>query len=312
MSWLRSLVILAVLIIVLLGAGWLASEPVLRPKSVSSPVPRLVRAGETPLAVGAEAALILRLRTGEILYSRNADVRLPIASLTKLMTALLLAGGSHPLAEVEFSEAAKGVMGRDYAQSTAEVGEKFKAEDIIRMLLVSSYNDAAYAAAEYVAVARQPEITVFGERINFFSGLMNERAAKLGLADTKFSNPAGFDSSDNYSTASDLARLAAAITSERPELWASSRLLETAVFSKGGRRHELINTNPLLREFPSIYGSKTGNEEKSGGTLLMLYRLRPDEIFVIVLLRSSDRFGPNGDGRAAIEWLEKNFVIESS
>ncbi|MBI4132283.1 MAG: D-alanyl-D-alanine carboxypeptidase [Candidatus Sungbacteria bacterium] len=308
MSWLRPAILSIALGAVLVGMGWFATKPTLQAEPSAPPAPRLIRRDEKPLEVTAEAVFITRLRTGEVLYQKNADVRLPIASLTKLMTALVLAEESEPLREVVFSAAAKGVGDADSKRSAAAAGERFRAEDVEKMLLISSDNDAAYAVAEHVALARRAELAEFKERINFFVGLMNERVRALGMADTHFANPAGFDDAANYSTAADIVRLVAAITAERPELWTFSRMSETFIFSISGGRYELVNTNPLLYEYPALYGSKTGYEDEAKGALLILYQLSRGELFAIVLLRSSDRFG---DGSSSIRWLEGNFVIGS-
>lgn len=306
--WSRTAVIIAALLAGIVLTAWLAPSP--RIMRHEPPRPRLVRVGAGELAVTAEAALIRRLATGETLYEQNAEERLPIASLTKLMTALVLVEEARPLEEIEFSEAAKRIGEADDKRSAARPGERFRAEDALRMLLISSDNDAAYAAAEHVAILRQPELSgkAFEERIGPFVELMNDRAVELGLLHTRFSNPAGSDDADNYSSASDLARLAAFIAHERPELWAISRVQETFVFSASGRRLGLVNTNPLLAEFPAIYGSKTGFEDAARGALLVIYQLARDEEITVVLLRSADRFA---DGRAALRWLDETFVIES-
>ncbi|MDP3727787.1 MAG: serine hydrolase [bacterium] len=310
MPWSRLALLCLILAALLAGTGLLSPAATLERESKAPAAPRLIRLGDEALAVTAEAVLIKRLRTGEALFAKNADVRLPIASLTKLMTALLLTENSQPLAEIEFSRAAITIGEADDKRSSAAAGERFRAEDVVKMLLISSDNDAAYAAAEHVAVSQRPELASLEGRIGFFIGLMNERAAGLGLVDTHFANPAGFDHPENYSTAADLVRLAAAIEAKHPELWATSRTSETFVFGAEGKRHGLVNTDPLLREYPAIYGSKTGYEDDAKGALLILYQLRRDELFSIVLLRSRDRFGPDGDGQTAIQWLERNFAIE--
>lgn len=299
--------LVAVLALLLMAAASTSRTPFV--EDGRAPRLRLVRTGMDELSATAEAILVTRIRTDETLYARAADQRLPVASLTKLMTALLLAETAHPLELVSFSESVKQIGDPDDKRSTAAIGERLRAEDVARMLLISSDSDAAYAAAEHVALLRRPELAggSFAERIALFVGLMNERAGTFGLANTHFANPTGSDDTMNYSSASDLARLAAFIADEHPELWALSRTVETFAFGASGRRHGLTNTNPLLGEFPAIYGSKTGYEAEARGALLVLYQLRRGELFAIVLLRSPDRFT---DGRAAIRWLEENFKLE--
>ena len=267
-----------------------------------------VRAGDPELT--AEAALAMRIKSGETLYERNAEARLPIASLTKLMSALLLAEQEAPLALVPFSERAKKAGKPEDKRSAVPAGEAIKTEDVIKMLLISSDGDAAWAAAEHTAAAGELALAGAGfeERTAAFVSRMNDRAKALGLENTRFANPAGNDNPENYSTARDLARLAAFIAEEWPGLWAASRIQETFVFGASGGRYGLANTNPLLGEYPAIFGSKTGFDDEARGALLLLYQLAPDDLVTLVLLRSRNRIE---DGREFIRWLESSFVIES-
>lgn len=293
----------------LAGAGLSSRAPtvpdITRPKA-----PPLVRRGDAGPDIRAESALIQRLSGGETLFGRMSRERVPIASLTKLMTALVLAENTAPLESVEFSAEAKRFGTADENRSAVAAGERLKAEDVTALIIIPSANDAAYAAAEHVALRLRPELASrpLTERIAAFVALMNERAQALGLPDTHFANPAGSDDPENYSTAEDLARLAAHIAGERPEIFALSRTREAFAFGAGGRRYSLVNTNPLLAEFPAMYASKTGFEDQARGTLLMLYQIARGDFVAIVLLRSPDRFA---DGRSAIGWLEANFSVES-
>ena len=298
------------LILLLSGVSLLSPTPTLLSIQGGEKIPRLIKKADTTPDLFGEAIIIKRLKSDEILFERNAGQKLPIASLTKLMSALILAELAEPLAEMEFSENAQLVGQPDDKRSQTEAGERFKTEDIIKMMLVSSYNDAAYAAAESVAVSKRPELDSkpFEERIAFFVELMNQQAKALGLANTHFANPAGSDDPNNFSTAEDIAALSKFINGTHPELWASSRIQETFVFGKKNRRYGLVNTNPLLKEYPSIYGSKTGFEDRAQGALLILYQIARQDNVVIVILRSKDRFR---DGASAIQWLESNFMISS-
>lgn len=309
----KTVILILSLAALLAGISLTAGKPKLETAAIGAApkpsAPRVLRkAGAPPPDVSATAVRIERLKTGEVLFERESGRRLPIASLTKLMTALVLAESVEPLREIPFSAQARGAGNPDEKRSAVLAGDTLKVEDVLKLLLVSSDADAAYAAAEYVAVLKRPELddAPFGEQIRAFVALMNERAGALGLADTRFANPGGSDDPENYSTARDLARLAASITERRPEFWAATRIRETFVFGASGRRYGVINTNPLLGEYPAIYGSKTGFDDDAQGTLAMLYRLSPDELIAIVLLKSYDRFG---DGRTLIQWLESNFTV---
>lgn len=273
-------------------------------------IPRLVRKDQPLPSVSAEAVLVTRLKTGEVMYERNADRQLPVASLTKLMTVLLVAETERPLELVSFSLSAKRSGNADDKRSAVEAGDALKAEDVLKLLLISSDNDAAYAAAEHVAALSRPDLRNASseDRVRMFVARMNERAAELGLAKTRFSNPAGRDDPENFSTARDITTLTNFIHRHRAELWTISRVQETFVFGKTNRRYGVVNTNPLLGEFPALYGSKTGLDDEAKGTLVMLYQMAPDDIVALTLLRSQDRFG---DGRALLGWVESSFMLES-
>ena len=307
-------------VIVAVGAGLLSLGGVallqgggpatLAPFARSEPPPEYpallrLKAGEPALT--AEAALAKRLRSGEIFYERNADLRLPIASLTKLMTALLLAEKVGPLSFVEFSADAKGAGPPDAKRSAVRTGDHIKAEDVLKLLLVSSDGDAAYAAAAQVAAIKRPQAP-FAERVARFVEMMNERAGTLGLSNTRFANPSGDDDPESFSSARDLAALAGVIAAEHPELFAASRIIETFIFGVSEARYGVVNTNPLLTEYPAIFGSKTGFDDDARGTLILLYQVAPGDAVAFVLLRSADRFA---DGRAFIQWLESSFVLGS-
>lgn len=311
----KTVILIAALATLLAGISLTAGKPKLETAAIGAvPKPsalRVLRSADAPPPdVSAAAVRVERLKTGEVLFERESGRRLPIASLTKLMTALLLAESVEPLQEIPFSAQASGAGSPDEKRSAVLAGDTLKAEDVLKLLLVSSDADAAYATAEYVAVLKRPELgdARFEERIRAFVALMNQRAGELGLADTRFANPGGSDDPENYSSAQDLARLAAFITERRPELWAATRIRETFVFGASGRRYGAVNTNALLEGHPAIYGSKTGFEDEAKGTLLLVYQIAREEPVAIILLRSQDR---ESDGRTAIRWLESNFAIES-
>ena len=307
--------ILSMAIALAIASFFLIGPATLTPQETSGSgkekFPRLIRKSDSSPQLSAEAVMVMRLWSSEVLYEREADKRLPIASLTKLMTALILTEADRPLDMIIFSQAAKTMGDGDDKRSSVKAGDRLKSEDVLKLLLVSSDNDAAWAAAEHVA-ARIPTgeaDATFQERMTRFAEIMNERTRALGLANTHFANPTGRDDPDNFSTARDLVVFSAFIAEHRPELWVISRIQETFVFGEAGDRYGLVNTNILLHEYPAIFGSKTGFDDEARGALLLLYQLAPGELVAIAILRSPYRFT---DGREAIQWLESNFVLESS
>lgn len=268
----------------------------------------------TPLAqkgipapeISARAVFVVRLSNREILFKRDADERLPVASITKLMTAYLIAERVPPLAFVRFEREAKNIGSADDKRSALAAGESVTGENVLKLLLISSDSDAAYAGAAYVGGLDDPS-RPFPERIQKFVAMMNAAAKEIGLGNTHFANPAGTDDPGNYSSARDVAALAGEITRRHPELWLLSRDREAFIFGKNGARYGIVNTDILLEEFPAIYGSKTGLDDIAEGALALVYHLSGREPLAIILLKSPERFE---DGRRLINWIEANFVIQ--
>lgn len=263
----------------------------------------------TPEGITAEAILVKRIKTGEVLFAKNQTQRFATASLSKLITAFLFEETIDPLVPVVMLPEAKELLESDEKRSDVPVGEYIKAEDLLKLLIVESDNDAAFIAAAKTVFQRYPEMASasFAQRADTFVRLMNETAKAYGFGDTAFSNPIGRDAPDNFSTAEDLDRLAEVIYQRKESsLWNLSRLLEGEIVSTSGAKYHFKNTNVLLQEFPAIYGSKTGFTDEAGGALLMLYELAPRDPIVIVILKSQNRFE---DGRRILRWLDASFRV---
>ena len=202
--------------------------------------------------VSAQSAVLLECETGEIYFSKNADERLPMASTTKIMTALVALENSDLRDTVIIDRRAVGVEGSSIYLCE---GELLTMENLIYALLLASANDAAAAIAYEISGS-----------IEDFASLMNEKAAELGLGDTHFENPHGLDCEDHYTTASDLARLASeALKNEDFRRIAST--YKTTIPMNGGTR-VLINHNKMLRSYDGAIGVKTGFTKRSGRCLV--------------------------------------------
>ena len=187
-----------------------------------------------------------------MLYEKNADERVPIASITKLMTLLLtfeaVHGGKLTLdTPVPVSEHAYHMGG---SQIWLEPGEQFTLDEMLRAICVASANDAAVAVAELVG-GSEP---VFVEQ-------MNARAAELGLQNTSFRNACGLDAEGHLSTARDVAALSCYILNTCPEI-----LHYTGIWTDSLRngQSQLVNTNKLLKRYSGITGLKTGTTGGAG------------------------------------------------
>lgn len=232
------------------------------------------RAAPAP-TVQASSALLVDAVTGQVLFEKNAHERRPVASTTKIMTALLtLESGRLDEVAVASKQASQTPMS---ALCLAE-GEQMTVRDLLTGLLVKSANDAAVALAEHLAGS----VPAFADR-------MNERARRLGCTDTHFVNPNGLYDPQHYSSACDLALMARAAL--RHDLF--RRLVATRVTTvpEAGKPWDrtLINKNRLLTELPGGDGIKTGYVKESGHCLVGS-ATRGGWQLVVVLLNSPDSF----------------------
>jgi D-alanyl-D-alanine carboxypeptidase (penicillin-binding protein 5/6) len=221
-------------------AGWLiAAAPASAAASAEPSVP-------------ARAAIVIDARSGAVIVADHGRERLPIASATKLMTALLTLeradlGDRYPASPYDPAPVE--------SQVGLEEGEELAVRDLLVALLLESANDAAVTLAEGVAGSTAA-----------FVAAMNERAAELGLDGTSYANPIGFDDPDNYSTASDLARLARRLMRNarfRDIVEEPSLPLRT-----GDRPRVVENRNELVGEAPLVDGVKTGHTLAAGHVLV--------------------------------------------
>ena len=283
------------------------SQVVAAPLQVSNGPAQAADPGARPLALALTATadrvrvgfkhpprsgLLFDLDTGKVLWRRQPDRVLPIASLTKMMTALIVVDRAPPDARVRVTKEALAYKGS--AVGVLPKGKRIKLETMLNGLLLPSGNDAA------IALAQRTSGTVAG-----FVQRMNERAGDLGLACTRFSSPDGFQDAGNHSCAIDLAEMARAVL-DKPRL---ARIVgrRRAVLPfpiKGGRIY-LFNNNPLLRTgYPGTIGIKTGYTDAAGRCLVAAAR-RNGRRLGVVLLHSPD------PGRQAAQLLNRGFAAES-
>lgn len=217
-------------------------------------------------AYSASAYAVLDADTGTLLDSGNADTRLPMASTTKIMTGLLAAEDDDPDRIITVPASCAGVEG---SSMYLQAGEKLALRDVLYGLMLCSGNDAAECIA-----------AVCGGRDAFIQR-MNERAAELGLHDTHFDNPSGLDGETHYTTAAELAKLAAAAL--KNPLFAE--VVSTQNYRSG--THSMHNHNKLLALYPDCIGVKTGFTKSSGRCLVSAAK-RDGRTVVAVTLNDGD------------------------
>jgi D-alanyl-D-alanine carboxypeptidase (penicillin-binding protein 5/6) len=238
------------------------------------------------------SGLLFDLDTGAVLWRRLPDRILPIASLTKMMTALVVVQRSKPDDKVRVTKEALEYKGS--AVGVLPKGKRVKLETMLNGLLLPSGNDAAIALAQRMSgtVAR-------------FVARMNDEARKLGLECTRFSSPDGFQDAGNHSCAVDLAALARAVL-DQPRLARIVRRRRAVLpFPIKGGRLYLFNNNPLLRTgYPGAIGIKTGYTDAAGRCLVAAAQ-RNGRRLGVVLLHSPD------PGRQARQLLNRGFALRT-
>ena len=219
-------------------------------------------ASAAPLAAGrfalpdfdvpCRAAVLIDLSSGTVLYEKEADTPMPIASITKVMTLLLtfeaIEAGRVSLQDpVPVSDHAYNMGG---SQIWLEPGETFTLEEMIKAICVSSANDAAVALAEFIG-GSEPA----------FAELMNQKAAALGMTNTAFKNACGLDEAGHLSTARDVAVMSRGMLLNHPQITNYTTIWMDTL--RGGQT-QLLNTNKLLKRYQGITGLKTGTTSGAG------------------------------------------------
>lgn len=243
----------------------------------------------SPPQTSARAILVKDLGTETTLYQKDASLPLPIASTTKIMTALVASEYFKPSSPLTVHDGA-GITG---ARVGLVIGESLSFRSMLYGMLLSSGNDAAYAIAENYP----------GGVLGFVSA-MNKKVADLNLTKTHFDNPAGFDSRNHFSSAQDLAK----ITQQALKNYQLARIFatrETNIISLDKKyTHRLYNLNRLLSQVKGVLGVKTGFTQGAKENLVTLVDRDSHQILTVVL-GSNDRFG---ETTSLIEWAYENFT----
>lgn len=222
----------------------------------------------------AQSAILLNGNTGEVLYEKDAFTQRPIASLTKIMTAIIALEATNLDDVVTISAEAAG---QTPSVCPLQAGDTLTMRDLLYCLLLQSGNDAAYAIAEYVA----------GNVADFVT-LMNNKAKALNLNQTTFSNPSGLDvPSSNFSTAYDLARLTQyAMTN--PEFREIIGTIDYQTTTGLGTPLAWRHKHRLVRNIDWIIGGKTGFTSRAGRTLITVANVNGIELIVVTLNDAND------------------------
>ncbi|MBM7584418.1 D-alanyl-D-alanine carboxypeptidase (penicillin-binding protein 5/6) [Bacillus pakistanensis] len=203
---------------------------------------------KSELANGAKSAILIERDTGAVLYDKNSHEKLAPASMTKIMTMILIMealdkGQINWDDKVRTSEYAASMGG---SQIFLETGEEMTVKEMLKGISIGSANDASVAMAEHISGSEQA-----------FVDKMNQKVKELGLKDTKFQNPTGLPAKDHYSSAYDMGMMAKELL-KYEKITKYTGMYESYLREDSDKKFWLVNTNKLVRFYPGVDGLKTG------------------------------------------------------
>lgn len=219
-----------------------------------------IYAATTLDTLAASSAILVEAKTGQVLYAKNQDTRIPIASMTKVMTTYLVleaikSGSISYETIVTCGENAHGVEG---SSVYLNIGEEFTVRDLLYAIEIRSANDAAVALAEAVAGSQDA-----------FVNLMNAKATELGMYDTYYRDCTGLTDAGHYSTVKDISIIACALVRDYPEVYEFTKTLEKSFRDESHRDYQyMVNRNNLLNYYSKATGLKTGFTTAAGYCLI--------------------------------------------
>ncbi|MEI7818717.1 MAG: D-alanyl-D-alanine carboxypeptidase family protein [bacterium] len=240
--------------------------------------PRLALQAKAPdnFSLAAKSAELLDLQSGVVIYEKNAQEPVPMASLTKLMTAYVIMQ-RHELTEVVPVGPAVSTIGGDSQRLSIKEGERFTVSEMLKGLLIYSANDVAVALASWDAGNEQK-----------FVETMNDQAKKLGMKQTQFANASGLDAPGHVSSAHDLLLLSRIMLTS-PTIKSIVKQSTATMTSMTGKAYLLTTTNQLLNRDMAVKGLKTGYTI-AAGECLIAYIVKDGRELISIVLGSPNRF----------------------
>ena len=253
--------------------------------------------GNTDLGLNAKSAILMEESTGNILYESNPDERLPIASVTKVMTMLLImeAVDSGKISLDDMVTVSENAMSYGGSTMFLETGEQLTVNDMLKGIAVASANDGCVAMAEHLAGSESA-----------FVDMMNERAKELGMENTHFMNTNGLDEDDHYSSARDVAIMSRELMKHETIFNYTSIWMDTL---RGGK-FQLANTNKLIRFYDGANGLKTGSTSKALCCLSAAAKRNDMQLIAVVLgaPTSSERFA---SAKSLLDYGFANYAVNT-
>ena len=239
--------------------------------------------------IKAKSAIVFDAEKNKVLYEKEIDRILPIASLTKIMTALIVLEN---IGLDEITTISKEAVSAYGETGNLVVKEKISIINLLHVLLMESSNDAAVALSEAVEQKTGKS----------FVGLMNEKVDKMGLTSTRFSDPSGFNST-NISTTNEIVKIVKH-SFDQSIIWQILKTSEIDLSSDDGEiKHHWINTDELLNRLPNVIGGKTGYTTEAEGCLILAVEISSKKI-VSVVLGAQERFLETEE---LIKWVERAY-----
>ncbi|MCI0542186.1 hypothetical protein L0Y69_00305 [bacterium] len=244
------------------------------------------------LSLQARAIYVYDIRLDRVLYEKNAEIPKPLASLTKVMTALVASDFSADFL-VEITPIAIENASSSSTTVALGEGERWNLGNLLPYTLLASSNEGAnaIALAEGNELLRSPNWTGDSNPEGAFVAKMNSRAQDLGLRTFIFHNPTGLDIDDaksgGYGSAKDVSSLFAYILGTNPEILAGTVLPRDSFTRRDGTQENAWNTNPLVASIPGLLASKTGYTDIAGGNLALAMNIGPLRPIIIVILGST-------------------------
>ncbi len=227
-----------------------------------------------PLNLSAKAAILINAETGEVLFEKSGNMRLSMASTTKIMTSLILAEQKNLSKTITVTEQMVRVEGSSMGLTP---GDKVSFEALLYGMLLASGNDAANTVAY-----------ALGGSINGFAKIMNNKAKQLGMHDTNFVTPSGLDDDAHYTTAYDMAVLTAVALKNKAFAMACSTKSQKVYLCDGEKQLTLTNHNKLLGTYEGLVGVKTGFTKKSGRCLVTAAERNGVRLVAVTLCAPND------------------------
>ncbi len=254
---------------------------------------------ETNLASNAKSAVILEQSTGRVLFEKNSHERIAPASMTKMMSLLLIMEkiDSGKIKMNDMVSISKNASSMGGSQILLEEGEEMSVEDLIKGIAIASGNDAVVAMAEHIAGTEEE-----------FVKLMNKKARELGLNDTNFENCHGLDTENHYSSAYDMAVIARELLNHE-KITKYSSIYETYLREDSDRKIWLVNTNKLVRFKKGVDGLKTGYTKGAGYCLTAT--MKKDNMRVIATVMGEDSIdNRNKEVSEMLDYANSNYKMK--